>query len=114
VAHKDIKKIANEILEYKAKFGARYPAIAQAFACLKEDVMRDGTVLAKQKELIAVGIAVGMRCTPCIYAHTSNALRLGATPIEILDAATVAILMAGGSGMAYIVEVMRAIEAFTE
>jgi len=59
-------------------------------------VMEDGKVKTKEKELIAMGIAVGLRCLPCIYAHTSAALNMGATPEEVMEAASVAILMAGG------------------
>ena len=108
-----MKKKAKEILEYKAKFAAKYPVIAQGFVSLKENVMQDGKVAAKEKELIALGIAVGLRCAPCIYAHISSALSLGATPDEIVEAASVAILMAGGPGMAHVVEVLKCIEEFS-
>ncbi len=113
MADNSIKKRANEILEYKAKFAVKHPEIAQCLTSLKESVMQDGNITAKEKELIALGIAVGLRCGPCIYAHTSSALSLGATPEEIMEAVSVAILMAGGPGMAHIIEVIKAIEAFT-
>jgi AhpD family alkylhydroperoxidase len=108
-----IKKKSQELLEYKAKYAAQYPAIAQGFVSLKENVMQDGKVSAKEKELIALGIAVGLRCAPCIYAHISSALSLGATPEEIVEAASVAILMSGGPGMAHVVEVLKCIEEFS-
>src|SRR5574340_575530 len=98
-----MKKKSQELLEYKAKFAAQYPEIAQGFVSLKESVMQNGHVAAKDKELIALGIAVGLRCAPCIYAHISSALSLSATPDEIMEAASVAILMAGGPGMAHVV-----------
>ena len=107
-----MKKKSQEILEYKAKFAAQYPAIAKGFVSLKESVMQDGKIAAKEKELIALGIAVGLRCAPCIYAHISSALSLGATTEEIVEAASVAILMAGGPGMAHVVEVLKCIEEF--
>ena len=107
-----MKKKSQEILEYKAKFAAKYPDIAQGFVSLKERVMQDGKIKAKEKELIALGIAVGLRCAPCIYAHISSALSLGATPDEIIEAASVAILMAGGPGMAHVIEVLKCIEEF--
>jgi AhpD family alkylhydroperoxidase len=105
-----MKKKSQEILEYKAKFVAQYPEIAQRFAALKESVMQAGKIKTKEKELIALGIAVGLRCAPCIYAHISSALSLGATSKEILEAASVAILMAGGPGMAHVIEVLKCIE----
>jgi AhpD family alkylhydroperoxidase len=107
-----MKKKSQEILEYKAKFAAQYPSIAQGLVSLKESVMQDGKIAAKEKELIALGIAVALRCAPCIYAHISSALSLGATTEEIVEAASVAILMAGGPGMAQVVEVLKCIEEF--
>ena len=103
-----------ENVEYKTKLGAQYPALAESFAALKDGVMRNGKVSAKEKELIAVGIAAGLRCAPCIHAHVRTALSVGATPEEILEAAAVAILMAGAPGMAYIIEVIKALEAFVK
>jgi len=113
MAENEIKQKVEEFFEYTAKFGAKYPEIAQGFMTLMGGVMQDGAVKTKEKELIALGIAVGLRCLPCIYAHTSAALNMGASPEEVMEAASVAILMGGGPGMAHVVEVMKAIEAFT-
>jgi len=113
MADNDIREKTREILAYRTKFAEKYPDIAHGFAVLQKSVMQDGRLPAKEKELIAVGISVGLRCVPCIYAHTRSALKLGATPEEIMEAASVAILMAGGPGMAHVVEVLKAIDAFT-
>ena len=113
MADMHIKEKTREILAYRTKFAAQYPDVANGFAALQKSVMQDGRIGAREKELIAVGIATGMRCVPCIYAHTRSALKLGATPEEIMEAAAVAIFMAGGPGMAHVVEVLKAIDAFT-
>ena len=113
MADNDIRKKTQEILAYRTKFAVKYPDIANGFAALQKSVMQDGRIRAREKELIALGISVGLRCVPCIYAHTRSALKLGATPEEIMEAASVAILMAGGPGMAHVVEVLKAIDAFT-
>ena len=110
----DIKEKFDEFFEFTAKFGEQYPEIAQSFMSLMGSVMQDGKLKVKEKELIALGIAVGLRCLPCIQAHTKSALNMGAMKEEILEAASVAVLMAGGPGMAHVIEVMKAIEAFTE
>lgn len=102
----------NEFFTYIAQYSGTYPDIASAFMELQGSVMSDGRVDAKTKELIAIGIAVSLRCIPCIYAHTSGALTQGATPEQIMEAASVAVLMSGGPGMAHVTEVMKAIEAF--
>ena len=104
----------DEFFEYTAKFMEKYPEIASSFTTLMGSVIQDGKLASKEKELIAVGIAVGLRCVPCIHAHTKSALSLGATADEILEASTVAILMGGGPGMVHVIEVMKAIEAFAD
>ncbi len=102
----------NEFFTYVAQYSGTYPDIARAFMELQGSVMADGKVDAKTKELIAIGIAVSLRCLPCIYAHTKGALTQGAKPEEIMEAASVAVLMSGGPGMVHVTEVMKAIEAF--
>lgn len=104
----------NEFFEYTAKFGQSYPDIGKTFMDMMGAVMKDGALKGKDKELIALGIAVGLRCVPCIYAHTRSALSMGATPQEVIEAASVAIVMQGGPGMAHVAEVMKALEAFAE
>jgi len=104
----------NEFFEYTAKFGQKYPDIGKSFMEMMGTVMQDGKVKGKDKELIALGIAVGLRCVPCIYAHTRTALSMGATPDEVLEAASVAVVMQGGPGMAHVVEVMKALDAFAD
>jgi AhpD family alkylhydroperoxidase len=110
----NVTETMDEFFEYTAKFGQQYPEIAQSFMSLMGSVITDGKLGSKEKELIAVGIAVGLRCVPCIYAHTKAALGMGASKEEIMEAASVAILMSGGPGMAHVVEVMKALEAASE
>ena len=103
----------NEFFSYIARYAEKYPDIANAFMELQGSTMADGKVDAKTKELIAVGIAVALRCVPCINAHTLGAIKQGASPEEIMEAASVAVLMSGGPGMAHVVEVMKTIEGFS-
>ena len=109
-----VEEKLNDFFEYTVKFAEQYPEIASNFTTLMGSVIQDGKLKSKEKELIAVGIAVGLRCLPCIHAHTKAALKMGATKEEIMEAATVAIFMGGAPGMAHVIEVMKAIEAFSE
>ena len=113
MAEQSINDKLDDFFEYTVKFMEKYPEIASSFTTLMGNVMQDGKLGCKEKELIAVGIAVGLRCQPCIHAHTKSALNMGATEDEIMEAATVAIMMGGGPGMAHVMEVMKAIEAFS-
>jgi len=80
---------------------AQLPGVMNALAGLNSEVVRDGALSARTKEIMMVGISVALRCEPCISKHISEALRLGATREEILEAVGTAILMSGGPGAAY-------------
>ena len=73
---------------------------------------QEGALTRKEKELIAVSISVSKRCERCIAYHVRSALSFGATRQEIIEAAFVAVIMAGGPALAYIGIVEEAIEAF--
>lgn len=113
MAGESVKEKLDEFFVYTAKFMEKYPEIASNFTTLMGSVIQDGKLKGKDKELIAVGIAVGLRCVPCIYAHTKGALTMGATEEEVMEAASVAIFMSGGPGVVHVAEVMKAIEAFS-
>ena len=74
-------------------------------------VMRDGAISLLEKELVAVGIAVAIQCTPCIRLHVQKCLDAGATREQILEAASVAVMMAGGPAYTHIPVVMDTLEA---
>ncbi len=80
---------------------AQLPGVMAALAELNSEVVKDGALSARTKELIMVGISVALRCENCISKHVSEAVRLGATREEIMEAVSTAILMAGGPGAAY-------------
>lgn len=83
------------------------PEVMQGFMQMHSAAIKDGALSAKQKELIAVGIAVAVRCSYCIAHHVKQARALGAGRQEILEAAGVAILMGGGPAVAYSTEVLK-------
>jgi len=55
-------------------------------------VMSPKALDAKTKELIGLGVAAQIPCVYCIYAHTMNAKRLGATDDQIKEAVAAAAL----------------------
>ncbi len=114
MAADSVQEKVDELFTYMMKVGEKFPAVGAKFMEMTGAIMEDGAVKAKDKELIALGIAVGLRCLPCIYAHTKAALSHGAREEEILEAALVAVQMGGGPGMAHVAEVMKALEAFKQ
>lgn len=93
-----------EKIDIDQKIGAmagQLPEVMNAFFGLHAEIVKDGALSAKMKELIMVGISVAIRCEHCISKHVSEAVRLGATRQEVLEAVSTAILMAGGPALAY-------------
>lgn len=66
----------------------------------------------KAKELIALGIAIAIRCEGCIAFHVHDALKSGATEAEIMETIGVAILMGGGPAVMYGCEALEALKQF--
>lgn len=64
----------------------------------------------KTKELIALGIAVAVRCDDCIDFHVKAAVEQGATREEISETLGMAIYMGAGPSVMY---ASHALEAFT-
>lgn len=93
---------------------SRAPEIGKAFGQMFQALMKDGALSVRQKELIALGIGVAVRCEPCIYLHVEKALHAGATPAEIMDAAGVAVMMGGGPVSTYAPVVAAALDHFEQ
>ena len=74
------------------------PDLMKAFWAFDKAAVAEGAISAKNKELIAVAVAVTTQCPYCIDIHANNARRAGATEAELTEAAMVAAaLRAGGA-----------------
>lgn len=104
--------------EILAEFQANLPKMQQAIPQVTDDfvkklmpdVLKDGALSTKQKELIALGIAVCATCDYCIAIHVKKCFEAGATKEEMAEACGVAILMGGGPALTYSTLVFKAIE----
>lgn len=110
--------MSEEVKEFYMKFEADMgkmkkmtPDMLTGFGGLFQKVMAEGKLTVREKELIAVGIAMAIQCKPCIFLHVKKCLGTGASPEEILEAAQVAVMMAGGPGYTHMPEVIDALEA---
>jgi AhpD family alkylhydroperoxidase len=109
---KNYPKHHKEIQAGMAEMGREIPETMRAFSNLHRAAASDGVLDAKTKELIALAIAVNVRCDGCIAFHVHDALKAGATREEIMEALGVAILMGGGPSMMYAVEAVQAVDQF--
>ncbi|HIH69344.1 carboxymuconolactone decarboxylase family protein [Methermicoccus shengliensis] len=92
------------------RLASELPEVFEKFGKLHEAVFSDRSLSVKQKELIAVGIAVAIRCSPCLRHHVEEALKAGATKDEILEAVSVGLTMRGGPAMHYAAEAIEMLE----
>lgn len=83
----------------------------KGFGALHQATMKAGTLTELEKELIALGIGLAMRCENCIYAHVKASVAAGATRTQILEAAAVALMMQGGPTYTYLPRVTEALDA---
>ena len=88
------------------KLGKEMPEIMNSFNQLTAETFKDGALSLKIKTLIAVALAVGLRCEFCTRLHVPEAVKAGASRAEILEAAGVSTMMAGGPGLAFAGEVL--------
>ena len=90
------------------------PETMASFSELHDAAVEPGLLDFKTKELIALAIAVTLRCDGCIAFHTHDALQAGATREEVMEALGVAVLMGGGPSVMYATHVVEAVEQFTD
>ena len=77
------------------------PEATQGFATLSKAVKDNGPLSAKEKEYVALGMSVILRCEPCINFHVEALMKAGATREELGDVLAMAIQMGGGPGLMY-------------
>ena len=107
--------VLNEMNDFSATMEEKCPDVAAAFSTLQDSIIyKEGALSIKEKEFIALCIAVSMGCEYCIYHHTAGAMKSGATEEEILEAASIALYMQGGPGLTYIKYVFNALEELSE
>jgi len=111
----EMKEAIEDFQEAMKMLSRNNPEVMRDFKKFMDSVLKEGYLDTKTKELIALGMAITARCKYCIGIHVEKALKAGASKEEVLEAATVAILMGvmgGGPALTYIAEVKKALEEF--
>lgn len=87
------------------------PEVMKAFANIAHAATAPKALDGKVKELIALGIAVAVRCDDCIGFHVKAALKQGASRDEVMETLGMAIYMGAGPSVMY---ATHALDAFAE
>lgn len=94
------EKISGMRKELRA-LNALVPETAKGFAQLSKAVKDNGPLGVKEKEYVALGMSVVLRCEPCINFHVEALMKAGATREELGDVLAMAVQMGGGPGLMY-------------
>ena len=87
------------------------PEVYRGFAAFDAAAFAPGALESGTKELVALGVAITLRCDGCIAAHARRAVAAGVTREEAAEAIGAAMVLNGGPGTVY---GPRAYDAFCE
>ncbi|MCB0965812.1 MAG: carboxymuconolactone decarboxylase family protein [Ilumatobacter sp.] len=110
---KDFVEIQAEVMSGMGALGAESPEVMNAFMGLHGAATADGALPKRIKELMALAIAITVRCDGCIAFHVKEAVDAGASRDEIIETIGVAIVMGGGPSVVYGSEARDALDQFT-
>ncbi|MBN1120609.1 MAG: carboxymuconolactone decarboxylase family protein [Anaerolineae bacterium] len=110
---KNYPEIYKTVTKMMGELGQDIPDVMGAFQQLHHAGSDEGALSSKVKELIALSIAITVRCNGCIAFHVHDALKAGASREEITEAIGVAIVMGGGPSVVYGTEALEALKQFT-
>ena len=94
--HKDWPRMAGELSQALKEVRTGAPETMKAFSALARAALEPKALDGKTKELLALGIAVAIRCDGCIAFHAEAALKHGATRDEVMETVGMAIYMGAG------------------
>jgi AhpD family alkylhydroperoxidase len=107
----DVKAFYEQWKKDMGRMKEEAPGAISGFGGLFQKVMGEGALTVREKELVALGIALGVRCTQCINLHVQKCLDAGATREQIVEAAAVALMMGGGPVYTNLPAVLDALDA---
>jgi len=89
------------LLQKLPELGAKAPKAWQSFVAFNEAAFAEGALSRKQKELIALAVALTTQCPNCLEIHRKAAVEAGASEAEIAETVFVAAAMRAGGAIAH-------------
>jgi AhpD family alkylhydroperoxidase len=77
------------------------PETAAGFAQLSKAAKEEGTLSVKEREYVALAIAITQRCEPCINFHIEALMKAGASREDVSSVLAMSIQMGGGPALMY-------------
>lgn len=92
--------------------GQLSPDTIKGYVTLSAAGQKTDLLGSKVRELIALAVAVSLRCDGCIAVHTEAAIKQGATGEEIAEALGAAAAVNAGATLVYSARVMDAFKEY--
>lgn len=93
-------------------FNKLNPETAKGFQALSVGAMTDGALDKKQREFVALAIAVTQRCEPCVNLHVEALMKAGANREELGAVLAMCVQMGGGPALMYAAHALAAWDEF--
>jgi AhpD family alkylhydroperoxidase len=110
--HKDWPRMATELSQALKEVRGGAPDTMKAFSALARAALEPRALDTKTKELIALAIAVAIRCDGCVAFHAKAAVEQGATRDEVMETIGMAIYMGAGPSVMYAAQAVEAFDQF--
>ena len=103
-----------QLIETIGRIARLSPDTVKGYSSLSAAGVKTNHLDPKIRELIALAVAVSLRCDGCITVHTDAAIKHGASREEIAEALGVAVSVNAGAALVYSARVMDAYEVHAE
>jgi AhpD family alkylhydroperoxidase len=110
--HKNWPEMATELTGAIKEVRLGSPDVMKAFSAMAQAATGPGVLDTKTKELIALGIAVAIRCDGCVAFHAQAAVKHGATREEIMEVMGMSLYMGAGPSLMYAAQAVEAYDQF--
>lgn len=111
--NKDWPLMATELSSAIKVLRVGAPDTTKAFSTLAQAALAPKALDGKTKELLALGIAVAIRCDGCVAFHAEAAVKLGASREEVMETMGMAIDMGAGPSVMYAAQAVEAFDQFS-
>ena len=101
-----------QLAEGVKEIGQLNPETVKGYMALSAAGQKTNLLGAKIRELIALAVAVSLRCDGCFTVHTEAAIKHGATKEEVTEALGVAVAVNAGAALVYSARVMDAFKEY--
>src|SRR5712664_4166639 len=94
-----------------AEIAKAAPDLVRGYRMLASSRATSSALDAKTRELVALAVAVTLRCDGCITTHVELARKQGASSSEIVDALGIAVMVNAGAALGYSARTVDAFQA---